>query len=484
VTDFDVAVVGSGPNGLAAAVTMARAGLSVRVYEADSRIGGGARTEELTLPGFSHDVCSAVHPQALASPFFRAFELEKRMEFVVPDVSYAHPLDGGRAGIAYRDLQRTADGLGQDGRTWLRLFRPLLDHLEGVVDFTGGNLLRVPRDPIGTFGFGIRALAQGSPAWNAGFTRDEGPAMLTGVAAHAGTRLPSLGSAGTELLLGMHAHASGWPIPVGGSQSIVDAMASDLLAHGGEIVTDAEIRSRADLVSTRATLFDTSARAMVSILGDQVPDRYRRAAQCVRYGNGVAKVDFALRGPVPWANEGVLAAGTVHLGGTRAELAKSEAEVNRGKHPTSPYVLLSQPSGFDPSRAPEGSHVLWAYTHVPSGSTVDATEAITAQIERFAPGFRDVILASSARSARDLERHNSNYIGGDISGGSVSITQLMRRPIVSTDPWSTPVRGAYLCSASTPPGPSVHGMNGWLAARSALRRSFGTKSMPSLGLAD
>jgi phytoene dehydrogenase-like protein len=282
----------------------------------------------------------------------------------------------------------------------------------------------------------------------------------------------------------MHAHASGWPIPVGGSQSIVDALAADLLAHGGEIVTDAEIGSPADLVSTRATLFDTSAGAMVRILGDQVPERYRRAAQRVRYGNGVAKVDFALREPVPWANEGVLAAGTVHLGGTRNELARSEAEVSRGQHPTSPYVLVSQPSGFDPSRAPAGSHVLWAYTHVPSGSTLDATEVITAQIERFAPGFRDVILASSARSARDLELHNSNYIGGDITGGSVSIAQLVGRPIISTDPWSTPVRGAYLCSASTPPGPSVHGMNGWFAARSALRRSFGMKSMPSLGVGD
>ena len=482
MTDVDVAIVGSGPNGLSAAVTLARAGLSVIVYEAADTIGGGARTAALTLPGFQHDVCSAVHPQALASPFFRAFELQKRVQFAVPELSYAHPLDGARAGFAYRDLDRTADALGADGRAWVRMVRPLLDRLDGVIDFTGGPMLRMPRHPIAVADFGLRALWQGTRCWNLGFRGEIAPAMFAGVAAHAGGRLPSLGSAGAGLLLAAHAHAAGWPVPIGGSQSIVDVMAADIRAHGGRIVTGAPVQKLGDIASATAVLFDTSPREMVRIVGARVPDRYRQRAERFRYGSAVAKVDFALNGPVPWTNEEVAGAGTVHLGGARAQIADAEFQVRAGRHPERPYVLLSQPSVFDPSRAPAGRQALWAYMHVPLGSDLDPTETITAQIERSAPGFREVILASSARSAVGVEAYNPNYVGGDISGGEVSIAQLMRRPVLSGHPWVTPIRGTYLCSASTPPGPSVHGMGGWFAAIAALERSFGISEPPALEL--
>ncbi|HEY0259780.1 MAG TPA: NAD(P)/FAD-dependent oxidoreductase [Lacisediminihabitans sp.] len=481
MTEVDAAVVGSGPNGLSAAVTLARAGLRVRVYEAAQTIGGGARTAELTVPGFRHDVCSAVHPQALASPFFRAFGLEKRVSFVVPELSYAHPLDGGVAGLAYRDLGRTAESLGVDGAAWRRLLEPLLDRLDGVLDFTGGTMLRAPRDPVAAFEFAVRALAQGTRAWNVGFAGGVAPAMLAGVAAHAGGALPSLGSAGAGLLLATLAHAGGWPIPVGGSQAIVDAMADDLRAHGGEIVTGAEVHAWGDLPSAQAVLFDTSPRDLVRIVGSRVPERYRRRIERFRYASAVAKVDFALDAPVPWANPEVADAGTVHLGGTRSQIAAAEREVRAGRHPGWPYALVSQPSRFDASRAPEGKHVLWAYTHVPLGSEVDPTEMVTEQIERSAPGFRDVVIASAWRSAAQIEEHNSNYVGGDISGGEVSIAQLFCRPVLSRAPWATPIRGVYLCSSSTPPGPSVHGLNGWFAAIAALRVTFGTRQIPALG---
>lgn len=479
---IDVIVVGSGPNGMAAAVTMARAGLSVRVYERNPTIGGGARTVESTLPGFAHDVCSAVHPMALASGFFQKFQLERRIELLLPEISYAHPLDGGRAGVAWRDLDRTAQGLGADGRAWKRLFGPLVDHVAEVAEFTGSNMLRLPRHPLTALRLATRILEQGSPAWNARFTEEEAPAMLTGVGAHSIRRMPSLETAAVGLVLATHAHARGWPIPVGGSQSIIEAMAADLVAHGGEIVTDTEITSLAELPPATAVILDVSARSLASIAGDALPARYARALRRFRYGDAAAKVDFALSAPVPWANEQVRAAGTVHLGGSRAELAASEAEVAAGRHPRSPYVLASQPTLLDPSRAPHGFQTLWAYTHVPAGSTVDPTEAVTAQIERFAPGFRDVIVASSSQNAIELERYNPNYVGGDIAAGTPSLRQLVARPVLSVDPWRTPAAGIYLCSSSTPPGPGVHGLPGYYAARSALAAEFGITTPPRLGL--
>jgi len=475
----DAIVVGSGPNGLAAAVTLARAGLSVRVHEAASEPGGGARTAELTLPGFRHDVCSAVHPMALASPFFRAFGLERRIELRVPELSFAHPLDGGRAGLAWHDLDRTVEGLGRDGRAYRRLLAPLVAHEEAVTEFTGSTLLRVPRHPLVAARFGLRALEQGTPAWNVRFDDDVAPAMLTGVAAHAIRPLPSLGTAGTGLVLTMHAHARGWPIPVGGSGAIVAALVDDLRAHGGELVTDAPVDDLAALPPARVVLLDVTPRALARLAGDRLPRRYGRALRAFRYGNAAAKVDFALAGPVPWADPAVAGAGTVHLGGTREEIAAGEREVARGRHPSSPYVLVSQPSTLDESRAPDGRHVLWTYTHVPAGSTLDPTEAVTRQLERFAPGFRDLVLASSSRSAERVAAENANYIGGDIASGAPSLAQLVRRPVLSPDPWRTPLGGVYLASASTPPGPGVHGLAGWHAAASALRHEFGL-GMPRL----
>lgn len=467
---IDVTVVGSGPNGLAAAVTAARAGLGVRVIEAAPTLGGGLRTAELTLPGYRHDVCSAVHPAALASPFFRAFGLAERIEWIVPEVSYAHPMAGGEAGIAYRDLDRTVETLGRDGAQWRRLLEPLLQRVGGVVDFTGSQLLRVPRDPIAAIRFGLRAIEQGSGLWNLRFRGETAGAMLTGVAAHAAGRQPSLAAAGAGLLLAVHAHAGGWGFPVGGSQAIADALVADLTAHGGSVEAGRRVDTLAQLEPSRVTLLDTSIALLLT--GD-LPAGYRRALGRYRYGSGVAKVDFALSGPVPWANPEVRRAPTVHLGGTRAEIAAAERAVARGTVPQHPYVLVTQPSVLDPTRAPTGHHVLWAYTHVPAGSTLDATELVASAVERYAPGFRDTILASASRSADELSRYNENYVGGDIYSGALGLRQLVKRPVVSTRPWRTPIDGVYLCSSATPPGPAVHGMNGWFAARLALRERFG-----------
>ncbi|WP_139417853.1 phytoene desaturase family protein [Agromyces laixinhei] len=472
----DVTVVGSGPNGLVAAVVAARAGLSVRVLEAAPTIGGGLRTAELTLPGFRHDVCSTVHPAGLASPVFKKLGLLDRVDWVVPEVSYAHPLDGGRAGVAWRDLDRTVDSLEADGAAWRSLLAPLLARSRGVVDFTGSQLLRVPRDPIAALRFGLRALEQGTAAWNARFVGEVAPALFTGAVAHAAGGMPSLAAAGAGLLIAMHGHGVGWGLPVGGSQTIADALADELRARGGEIVTDAPVGSLAEVSGSRAVLLDTSPELLFTA---ELPARYARALRRYRYGSGVAKVDFALSGPVPWRNPEVRLAPTVHLGGSRAEIAAAENAVARGVQPgvaggpRHPYVLVTQPTVVDPSRAPAGKHVLWAYTHVPAGSTLDATELVTAEVERFAPGFRDVVLASAASSAAEIGRYNANYIGGDIYSGALTMAQLLKRPVVSPTPWRTPVEGVYLCSSATPPGPAVHGMNGWFAAKLALRERFG-----------
>ena len=473
----DVTVVGSGPNGLVAAVLAARAGLSVRVFEAASSIGGGVRSAGLTLPGFRHDVCSAVHPAALASPVFRRLGLLERIDWIVPDVSYAHPLDGGRAGIAWRDLDRTVEGLGVDGRAWRRLIAPLVAREQGVVSFTGSQLLRVPRDPIAVMRFGLRALEQGTRRWNARFQRDVAPAMFTGVVAHAAGGMPSLASAGAGLLLAMHAHGVGWGFPVGGSQKIADTLADELVSLGGRIITDAPVRSLDQVRGSRAVLLDTAPELLLSA---ELPRRYRRALRRYRYGSGVAKVDFALDGPVPWANPEVGLAPTVHLGGSREQIAAAENAVRLGMQPgvddaapPHPYVLATQPTVVDPSRAPAGKHVLWAYTHVPAGSTLDATELVTREVERFAPGFRDLVLGSSSRTAVEIGAQNANYVGGDIYAGELSMRQFVKRPVVSTAPWRTPIEGVYLCSSATPPGPAVHGMNGWWAAKLALKERFG-----------
>ncbi|MFC8682617.1 phytoene desaturase family protein [Microbacterium ureisolvens] len=479
-TELDAVVVGSGPNGLAAAVTLARAGLRVRAFERADRPGGGAATRELTLPGFQHDVCSAVHPMAFESRFFREFGLRERVEFVTPEVSFAHPLDERHAGVAYRDLGRTIEALGPDALAYAQLLEPLVRRSTAVADFTGSPLVRVPDDIPTALAFGLRALEQGSPAWNARFREDAAPAMLTGVAAHTILSQPSIAAAGAGLALAAYAHARGWPIPIGGSQAIIDAMIDDLRDHGGEVVVDHEVTSLAALPDATVTLLDVTPKALVRIAGDAMPSRYRRRLQRFRYGDGVAKVDFALSEPVPWTHPELRRAGTVHVGGTRAEVADAENQVNRGRLPERPYVLVSQPSLFDATRAPAGRHTLWTYTHVPAGSAVDRREAVTRQIERFAPGFRDTILATSSRTAREVERHNPNYPGGDIAAGAPSLWQLFSRPVLSPDPWRTPIPGVYLAGASAAPGPGVTGLPGWFAALSALRHEFGTRTRPDL----
>lgn len=477
----DVEVIGAGPNGLAAAVVMARAGLSVRLHEAGPTIGGGARSIELMEKDHLHDFCSAVHPMALASPFFRAFELSRRIGFAIPEVSFAHPLDGGRAGVAYRSMERTVAGLGADGEAYRRLIQPLSEREQAILAFTLNHLVRIPRKPGAAVRFGLATLDQGMPWWNHRFATDEAKALVTGVMAHPVGTLPSLAGAGAGLVLNLLAHTVGWPIPVGGSQSIADALALDLRRHGGEVVTNSRIDTLAEVSDARVVLLDVAPKSFQAMSRGRLPTAYEAALSAFTYGNAACKVDFILSGPVPWANPELHRAGTAHLGGTREEIAASEKQVNLGVHPDSPYVLLSQPSSFDPTRAPEGRHTLWTYCHVPRNSTRDMAGAVTAQIERFAPGFRDVVVRSHTTTASELEEYNANYVGGDFSSGAVNLRQIVARPVPSLQPWATPIKGVYLCSQSTPPGPGVHGMAGLNAAKLALRREFGLP-VPALGL--
>ncbi|MBO0981907.1 NAD(P)/FAD-dependent oxidoreductase [Microbacterium sp. SD291] len=464
-------IIGSGPNGLAAAVALARAGYGVRVLEAADAIGGGTRSAEATLPGFVHDVCSAVHPAALASPFFQAFGLAERIDWIRPDISYAHPLDGGRAAIAWRDIERTAAGLGADERAWLVLLRPLSTHIGGVVDFTGNQMLRVPAEPVTALRYGLRMLEQGTPLSRRAFRTEEAAALLSGVLAHANTPLPSLSGAAAGLLLAALGHAGGWMHPRGGSQRIADALRDDLEAHGGVVETGVHVTDLASLDwgdPSRGDVLMLNTSPRLALTHPDVPAGFARAVGSYRYGPAAAKVDFALDGPVPWIHTDVAQSPTVHLGGTSDEVRASENAVAKGRVSDRPYVLTVQPSVFDPTRAPEGKAVLWAYIHVPQGSGLDPTELVTRQVERFAPGFRDRILASHAVPASSREAVNPSDIGGDILGGSFTVLQALRRPTFGVAPWRTPMRGVYLASASTPPGPGVNGLAGWHAARTAL----------------
>ncbi|MFE6735731.1 phytoene desaturase family protein [Microbacterium sp. NPDC057650] len=465
-------VVGSGPNGLSAAVTLARAGYAVEVLEAAETVGGGVRTLDGPLPGYRYDVCSAVHPAALTSPFFRAFGLADRVDWIRPEISFAHPLDDGRAGIAWHDLARTADDLGVDARAWNALLRPLVRRLDEVVEFTGGSMLRVPRHPITAIRFGLRMLEQGSALGPRAFRTDEANALLAGVLAHAATPLPSPSSAAAGLLLAAQAHGpDGWSYPRGGAQRIAEALQRDLEEHGGRIRTGEQVHDLADLDwgdPARGDLLMLNCSPRLALTHPGIPADYAQSLTAYRYGPAAAKVDFALSGPVPWTNAQVALSPTVHVGGTRSEIAASENAVARGSVSERPYVLAVQPSVLDDSRAPDGGAALWAYIHVPLRSDLDPTELVTRQIERFAPGFRDVILASRAVPASAREALNPAEIGGDIFGGAFTIAQAFRRPVLSAAPWRTPMRGVYLASAATPPGPGVNGMAGWHAARTAL----------------
>ncbi|EWS82581.1 phytoene desaturase family protein [Brachybacterium phenoliresistens] len=485
----DAVVVGSGPNGLAAAVTLARAGLEVELIEGQDTLGGGSRTLELGLAaGISHDVCSAVHPMALASPFLRAFDLPARgVELLAPEASYAQPLDDEPAAIAWRDLERTAQGLGADARTWHALFSPLVAQEDAIVDLSLGDKRSLPREllapgPMAAAARFAAALAvHGTPAWSLPWRTERARALLTGVGAHAIGPLPSLATSGVALMLATLAHGGGWPIPRGGSQAIADALIADLRAHGGRIRTGTTVTSREQLPPARAILLDTTAQAAAQILGTAVPSSLRRALARFPRGDAAAKVDFVLSGPVPWRDPEVALAGTQHLGGTRAQMAQAEAEVARGRMPQRPMVLASDPATVDPGRQREGLRPLWAYAHVPYGSTQDPTEAVTAQIERFAPGFRDVVVAARGIPAAQMSRHDANLVGGDISLGRISLPRLVARPTASPDPYRLGDSGAYLCSSAVPPAPGVHGMNGWHAARRVLRQRFGIRRAPRLG---
>lgn len=465
----DVVVVGAGPNGLAAALTCAKAGRSVVVLEAKDTIGGGARTAELTLPGFAHDVCSAIHPLAAVSPFFRDAGLEAYgLELLHAEVALAHPLDDGRAGVLHRSVGKTAAGLGSDGRAWERHVGWVARRWEALAASVLRPLLRVPRHPFTMAGFGARGLLPATTFARA-FETDEARGLFGGSSAHAFLPLSRPLTASMGLMLLASGHVAGWPVAKGGSQAITDAMANQLEALGGTIETGRLVRTMADIPSSTAVLFDVTPKQLLEICSDELPEGYRRRLGRFRYGPGVFKVDYALSEPVPWTNDECRRAGSLHVGGTIEEVVAAEAEVAAGRHPERPFVLVGQQSLADPSRAPAGKHTLWTYCHVPNGSTVDMTDAIERQIERFAPGFRDVVLARHVADNAWYEAHNPNNIGGDINGGSFAGLQQVLRPRPGVPAYRTPNPRLFLCSSSTPPGGGVHGMCGMHAANAALR---------------
>ena len=464
----DAIIVGSGPNGLSAAITLARAGLQVRLIEGAETPGGGCRTGELTLPGFRHDICSAVHPLAASSPFFRSIDLAARgVTLCTPKVAFAHPLDGGRAGAVVGSVEETAGGLGPDARAYRRLLGPLVRDVELTLPEILAPLRSVPRHPLAMARFGLDGLLPVTVLARRLHT-EEGRALLAGVAAHSMLPLSAPVTSAFGLLLTMTAHAVGWPVVEGGSSRLVDALLAELASLGGQVETGRWVNSLGELPPARAVLLDLTPSQLIALAGDRLTGRHRAALRRFRYGPGVCKADWALSGPVPWQAAACREAGTVHLGGTLAEVAHSEAEVTAGRLPDRPYCIVAQPGVTDPTRAPAGQQTLWAYCHVPSGCPVDASGLIEAQIERFAPGFRDLILARSVRTAADLERYNPNYVGGDINAGAGTLLQTVLRPTPRWNPYRTAVPGVYLCSSSTPPGGGVHGMCGVGAARAAL----------------
>lgn len=469
----DAIVVGAGPNGLAAAIVLAEAGHSVQLIEAANTIGGGCRTAELTLPGYLHDPCSAIHPLAVSSPFFRALPLaESGLQWIHPPLLLAHPFDDGTAAVLARSVDQTADSLGPDASAYRKLFDPLVHDFGLLADQLLGPL-RIPHHPIAMARFGWPAVRSLHGLTKSRFEGTSAPALLAGMAGHSMIPLTKPGTAAFGLVLALFGHSVGWPIARGGSQQIVNVLADHLRTLGGEIQTDQRVNSIDQFADQQAILFDVTPRQLNRIAGDQLPDHYRRQLTRYRYGAGVFKIDWALNGPVPWTAPECHDAGTLHLGGTYAEIAAAEDEVAHGKHPDKPFVIAAQPSVFDDTRAPAGKHTLWAYCHVPHGSTVEMTARIEDQIERFAPGFRDLVLARTTSGPTVLEQHNANYIGGDINGGVQDLRQLYTRPTPNfIDPYATPNRRIYLCSSSTPPGGGVHGMSGYHAAKSALRRAW------------
>lgn len=468
---LDAVVLGSGPNGLAAAIALAQRGFTVKVIEGSDTIGGGVRSAPLTRPGFVHDVCSAVYPMTLASPFLRRLPLhEHGLEWVQPPIAFAHPLDDGTAAAAYRSLDETVAHLGGDGEAYRRLMSPLVRSADALYSDLLGPF-RIPRHPIAATRFGWNGLRSGRGLAEAHFQGEPAKALMAGLAAHAVLPLEARPGGAIALMLGFAAHVGGWPIVRGGSQRLADALGSYFRSLGGVIETGHWVKSLDELPPSRCTFLDLTPKQVLTIAGQKLPGRYRKALALYRYGPGIFKVDWALSAPIPWIAPECRRAGTVHVGGTLEEVSASERISWKGHHPRQPFVLLAQPSLFDPSRAPAGQHTAWAYCHVPHGSTQDMTDSIEAQIERFAPGFRDVILERHTMNTAALERHNPNLIGGDIAGGIADLRQLFTRPVPRLNPYSTPLPGLYLCSSSTPPGGGVHGLCGYFAAKWSNLRS-------------
>ncbi len=469
---YDAVVVGAGPNGLAAAIELSKAGRSVLVMEAKASIGGGTRTAELTEPGFLHDVCSAVHPLAVSSPFFRSLPLaDWGLKWCYPPASLAQPFDDGTAVVAYRSLDETVEHLGDDGPRYRKLFEPLVENAETLLAEVLGPF-RPPRHPLLLMRFGLRAMQSASGLANRWFRHEHAKGLFAGMAAHSVLPLEKPFTSAVALMLGITAHAVGWPVAKGGSQSITTAMATYLIDLGGEIVVNSPALDLSDLPEANAVLFDLTPRQIAQIAGGELPERYRKKLTKFRYGPGVFKVDWALDGPIPWKAESCLLASTVHVGGTLSEVAEAERAAWENRVADRPFLLIAQQSLFDDTRAPAGRQTAWGYCHVPSGSTVDMTDRIEQQIERFAPGFRDRILARHVMTPADYEAYNANYIGGDITGGVMDLGQLLTRPAGLWNPYATPNPRLYICSSSTPPGGGVHGMCGYHAAHVALKSAL------------
>ncbi len=466
---YDAVVVGSGPNGLAAAITIAREGRSVLVMESAPTVGGGMRSSELTLPGFVHDVCSAIHALAVVSPFFDDVPLEDHgLEWIYPPAAVAHPLPNGEAAIGWRSVEKTAEGLGADRAAYLRLFGPLSANGEKILAHVLGPF-RPPRHPWVMSRFGWSAVRSAVGLASSHFQTELARGLFAGHAAHSVMPLENKLTAAVGLMLGITMHVGGWPVARGGSQQIADAMVRYLQSLGGEVVVNCEVTSLGELPSCSAILLDVAPQHLGRIAGDELPAGFRRKLDRYRFGPGAFKLDWALSDPIPWNNDHCGQAATVHVGGTLDEVAAAERAPWQGTHAESPFVLVAQQSLFDSQRAPSGQHTGWGYCHVPNGSDLDMTEQIEAQIERFATGFRDCILKRHVTSPADFQSYNANYVGGDITGGVMDIRQLFTRPTARIVPYSTPNRRIFICSASTPPGAGVHGMCGYFAARAALR---------------
>jgi len=471
---YDAIIIGSGPNGLAAAILLQQQGLSVLIIEGRDEIGGGLRSKELTLPGFTHDICSAIHPMAQTSPFFSQLPLEQfGLSFLHPVADAAHPFDDGTAAVLYSSLEKTAALLGSDRQTYERLFRPLLEDFKELSEDILGPL-QLPKHPLTMARFGLKALPSAMHLAKRFKTR-EARGLFGGVAAHAIQPLTNIATSAIGLVLMANSHVSGWPAPKGGAQSLANALGAYFTSLGGEIVTGTFVKALKELPPSKAVLLDVTPKQLLQIAGERFTSFYKWQLKRYKYGMGVFKVDWALDGPVPFTAAGCREAGTVHLGNTIEEIAANEQRTVDGQHPELPYTLFVQHSIFDKTRAPEGKHTAWGYCHVPNGSTKDMTAAIENQVERFAPGFKDLIIGRHVMNTADVEAYNPNYIGGDINGGLLDITQLYTRPAMRWSPYTTPAKGIYVCSSSTPPGGGIHGMCGYHAAKKALKDVFGVR---------